>query len=310
MNQKIKWIKFKIKWTVRKTIERVTRKACKYSKVSGKSIIDPENANQLIYDTIMSGKPFACVRYGMAEIGCAIGYDQDRLCGTNILPDKMKVLGPFDEKEEVERWLAMVEEDSKDIDYCAVWFRSMMEDWVYEKYAINADFFHCRALEPYYFERPWSAALKGKKVLVINPFDDLIKEQYAKREQLFENKDILPEFELLTLSSVWFIKKGTNPEFKDWFEAMDYMRKKVHDYNFDVAILGCGPFGFHLAMEIKRMGKQAIVMGGATQILFGIKGKRWDDYPPVRRLYNEFWVRPLDKSKPEGAQILDKGCYW
>ena len=75
----------------------------------------------------------------------------------------------------------------------------------------------------------------------------------------------------------------------------------VYRGNFDVAILGCGPFGFHLAMEIKRMGKQAIVMGGATQILFGIKGKRWDDYPPVRRLYNEFWVRPLDKSKPATA---------
>lgn len=310
MSEKAKWTGYKIRWAWRKLAERITHKACIFSSVGGKKIINEEEGNRIIYEAILSGQPFACVRYGMAEIGCAMGADQDRMFGTDILPEKMKVLGPFDCREDVDRWLALVETDSRDIDYCAVWFRSMMEDWVYNKYAVNASFFNCKALEPYYFDNPWSAALEGKRVLVVNPFDELIRQQYEKRELLFKNRKILPEFQLQVLPSVWFIHKGSNPDFKDWFEAMEYMRQKVHEYEFDVAILGCGPFGFHLAMEIKRMGRQAVVLGGATQILFGIKGKRWDDYPPVSNLYNDAWVRPMENSKPVGAQILDKGCYW
>lgn len=310
MNEKAKFAIYKSRWTLRKLYEKITGKACIYHKISKKRILTPEDANAMIYRALMSEKPFACVRYGMAEIGCAMGMDQDKFYGTNILPTKMKVLGPFEEKAEVARWLSMVEQDSKEIDLCAVWFRSLMEDWVYQKYAVNADFFHCRALEPYYFAHPWSEALAGKKVLVINPFDELIRQQYEKRELLFANKSILPEFTLLTMPSVWYIQKGSNPQFKDWFEAMEYMKSQLKQYEFDVAIIGCGPFGFHLAGEVKRMGKQAVVLGGAVQILFGIKGKRWDDYAPVKCLYNEFWIRPEQNSKPKGAQILDKGCYW
>ena len=33
-------------------------------------------------------------------------------------------------------------------------------------------------------------------------------------------------------------------------------------------------------------------MSGATQLLFGIKGKRWDDHPVISKLYNPAWVRP------------------
>ena len=127
---------------------------------------------------------------------------------------------------------------------------------------------------------------------------------------MFANKSILPEFTLLTMPSVWYIQKGSNPQFKDWFEAMEYMKSQLKQYEFDVAIIGCGPFGFHLAGEVKRMGKQAVVLGGAVQILFGIKGKRWDDIPEISTMYNEHWTRPDEKKAPAGAQILDKKCYW
>ena len=49
-------------------------------------------------------------------------------------------------------------------------------------------------------------------------------------------------------------------------------------------------------------------MSGATQLLFGIKGKRWDDHPIISKLYNDAWVRPEEtlahKEKVEG------GSYW
>ena len=45
--------------------------------------------------------------------------------------------------------------------------------------------------------------------------------------------------------------------------------------DFDTAIIGCGAYGFPLAAKLKAAGKQAFHMGGATQLLFGIKGSRW-----------------------------------
>ena len=48
-------------------------------------------------------------------------------------------------------------------------------------------FTQLRALEPYYYANPWSAALAGKHVLVVHPFADTIRAQYQKRGELFTN---------------------------------------------------------------------------------------------------------------------------
>ena len=83
-------------------------------------------------------------------------------------------------------------------------------------------------LYPFFVERPWTRILKGKKVLVIHPFDNTIKQQYAKRELLFENPDILPEFELITLKAIQTIA-GNKSEFADWFEALAFMERQIEN---------------------------------------------------------------------------------
>ena len=81
-------------------------------------------------------------------------------------------------------------------------------------------------LEPYWAIEPWTRALEGKKVLVIHPFASLIESQYAeKRELLFQDKRVLPSFELKTLQAVQSI--GGESEFKDWFEALDWMKTRM-----------------------------------------------------------------------------------
>ena len=52
------------------------------------------------------------------------------------------------------------------------------------------------------------------------------------------------------------------------------MEERIGKIDFDVALLGCGAYGLPFAASIKRMGKKAVHLGVATQILFGIKGKR------------------------------------
>ena len=153
-------------------------------------------------------------------------------------------------------------------------------------------------------------ALKGKKVLIIHPYANLIEHQYQKREKLFKNPNVLPEFELYTLRAVQTIGNTRDDRFKTWFEALEYMFEEAMKINFDIAILGCGAYGVPLAAKIRQKNRSAIYMGGVTQMLFGIKGSRWDVVPEAASLYNQYWVRPLQENRPEGAEKIEGGCYW
>lgn len=97
-----------------------------------------------------------------------------------------------------------------------------------------------------------------------------------------------------------------NCEFSSWFEALDYMKSQIEAIDFDIAILGCGAYGFPLAAHIKKIGKKAVHVGGSTQLIFGIKGKRWEG----RDFINEHWVSPRPQDRPVGFESVEGGCYW
>ena len=164
-------------------------------------------------------------------------------------------------------------------------------------------------LEPYYHPNPWSEVLANQKVLVIHPFEKSIQKQYANREKLFKDPRILPDFTLLTFKAVQSIARNETG-FSNWFEALDWMCTQIRSLDFDIAIIGAGAYGLPLAAFIKRMGKKAIQLGGATQILFGIRGQRWDRMPFFQQLYNQNWIRPLPEETPANFQKVEGGCYW
>jgi hypothetical protein len=182
---------------------------------------------------------------------------------------------------------------------------------------------HLEALYPFFVDRPWTRALKGKKVLVVHPFEETIKTQYFKRNLLFENAEVLPDFELITLKAVQSAA-GIEAPFKDWFEALKFMEDQISRIDFDICILGCGAYGLPLAAHVKRMGKKSFHIGGGLQLLFGIKGKRWDktakygswyNIPELFEknyctLYNDSWIRPLEIDTPKSANKLDGATYW
>lgn len=86
------------------------------------------------------------------------------------------------------------------------------------------------------------------------------------------------------------------------------MYQEVLKINFEIAIICCGVYGFPLAAKIKDAGRQAIHLGEVTQLLFGIRGKRWDEYLIISKFYNEYWVCPDSSEIPLGAKKVEEGC--
>ena len=165
-------------------------------------------------------------------------------------------------------------------------------------------------LEPYRHATPWSSALEGKKVLVIHPYVESITSQYEKYgDRLFGNRRVLPPFTLSTYRppQAYF---GEIQEAKEWFDHLDRMVADMRTLDFDIAIIGAGPFGMPLAASIKRMGRQAVHLGGATQLLFGIHGNRWSSDPVLMSITNQYWTKPLPSETPQVAQRIEKGAYW
>ena len=130
---------------------------------------------------------------------------------------------------------------------------------------------------------------------------------------MFPGTSILPEFDLRTLTAVQTIAGERDDRFETWFDALEWMEEEALNIDFDVAIIGCGAYGLPLSARLKEAGKQTIHLGGAVQILFGIKGKRWveeDRFQYVRDWFNDSWVFPQEKDIPRRAKEVEGGIYW
>ena len=190
----------------------------------------------------------------------------------------------------------------------------LRQERVYKHYFDNIARCFLLSVEPYRSSNPWTKSLRGKRVLVIHPFEATIRYQYENsRTRLFSNPDVLPEFTLLTIRAVQSIAGNKPKDFANWYEALHFMERQIDVVgDFDVAIIGCGAYGMPLAAYIKRLGKIAIHLGGGVQYLFGIKNKRADndEDATVRNLYNDAWIRPLPIDTPQNIERVEDGCYW
>lgn len=197
------------------------------------------------------------------------------------------------------------------LDGCAVW-RNPGESQILARHSPSARRMELRALDPYFFEEPWSARLAGKRVLVIHPFATSIGSQFARRKMVWQDAPrVLPDFEIELIRAPYGFEQN---EFSDWFQMLRWMEEQMEEaYQrgpFDVALIGCGAAGVPLAVKARHLGAIGIHMGGPLQLLFGIRGRRWDQRPEFHDFYNEHWIRPLPHETPECAPRVDRGGYW
>ena len=176
---------------------------------------------------------------------------------------------------------------------------------VHRTFCPQAKMIHPWALTPFSHEHNWYGALANRKVLVIHQYPATIRAQYEKNVEFHQGQGPLPRFkELITYRPVNSIG-GHCETFPSWPAALQKMMDDISRIDFDVALLGCGVYGVPLSVHIKRMGKIALYTGGATQIAFGIKGKRWDNLG----IYNEHWVRPDPSDAPANMGEIEGGTF-
>lgn len=330
MKEQIKWKFYEKRWEFRdfyfdKILRRhIFEKFFKFEPkiyfYGGKRLHRINKTNDIIKKAILSEQPFMVSRFGNTEIHVINCIIRNRLLGSsneNSLQFKkwfgrLSTLSGFfpERKELAEQFTDLMLNSCKEINLLGMWHRPM-EDYFVRMYMKNAEITYLRWLEPWYCKHPWTEALKGKKVLVIHPFEKSIIKQYEKREKIFPGTEILPAFELKVLKAVQTSAGGIDDRFGDWFDALEYMYKEAIDIDFDVAIIGCGAYGMPLAAKLKKAGKIAIHLGGVTQILFGIKGRRWVESPIDKKIpFNDDWVYPDIDETPKSAGSVENGCYW
>lgn len=294
-----------------RTIKR-TIKAIKFKiDYRGYSVLGASEGNDSIKDLILTSQPAMVARCGATEMRCVEEYLTSGIFTDTIKQEISELSGVFPTTDAfLRRFCEYYVKCVAQSDILALWGVGAECKVVKTRCDSNTKFTQLTALEPYYFEKPWSEALKGKKVLVVHPFDKSIQQQYSKREKLFSNPDVLPEFKsLICIRAVQSIA-GQKTEFDTWFDALDYMKNQIKQADFEVAIIGAGAYGLPLASYVKQLGKIAIQMSGSTQILFGIKGKRWEQIPEVSKMFNKHWVRPTENETPKKSEKVEGGSYW
>lgn len=176
-----------------------------------------------------------------------------------------------------------------------------------------------RSLEPYYVdcENRWSSVLKDEYLCVVTSFADTAAEQVQKGESVVWGKSAGG----LWPKQISFVKTGYAPSLaygragweespESWKEAVEYVVGEVLKTGARVVFIGCGGLGMIIGAQLKAAGKICVVMGGATQVLFGIKGRRWEQHPVISGFWGDSWVWPAEEETPRGAGGVEEGCYW
>lgn len=282
------------------------------------NVWNKERGNGLIAEALMSGKPQAIGKLGSTELQALRNYLRYRHVAnwqekvaiyqhtlyshSGVFPDDPETYARFCDY--------MLLNVLPQITVIGVWFNHK-EATIIKTYAPQAMRVPIASFETYGIsDKRWTTHLAKKRVLVVHPFANSIRQQYEKRRAIWNgNDDILPEFELLQIAAPHY-PALVPPKQAHWFAALEDMCQQMTAMAFDVALIGAGAYSLPLVAHAKKLGKTGIHLGGATQLYFGIIGGRWDQNCNVQALVNKYWIRPLPEDTPARNELIEGGCYW
>jgi hypothetical protein len=289
---------------------------------------------QKICEVIKGSEPFFIGRNGTIELEALFFWLIRRKDGGSVpypsryLETLNRNAGVFPETNEaVDAWCQQYCEALGELNGLAAgWYKPLenIEAAILKFYTSGSEF-RCplRSLEPYYVEPAlqWTRQLAGKRVTVVSSFADSIKKQLEGENfpRIWTNAN---EGLLNPPGITWsYVRTGYAPALalgrcgwpaavNCWQDAVAHVLRAVGETDADVAIIGCGGLGMLIGAELKRQGISAIVLGGATQVLFGLKGTRWATHNVISGFWNDAWVWPSHAETPKGAVLVEGGCYW
>lgn len=225
---------------------------------------------------------------------------------------------PSNSTESMREWSSIYREATKESSiFAAGWYKPFAEEELeYLKVlSPNLDLIPLRSLEPYYIENSWTRVLEHKRVTVVSSFADTMREQIGRIDEIWEGKPILPTAEYSFVRS-YFCPSIANGSCEwpnsvvCWKTAVDYLYNEIIKTSPNIVLIGCGGLAMPLALRLKRAGIITVVLGGAIQILFGIKGSRWEMHSEISDFFNDAWVFPSPGEIPNNAKKIEQSCYW
>lgn len=216
------------------------------------------------------------------------------------------------------RWAQIYQESLGTLDVVSQWqpgmaYEGVLEGQLLAKYsprAFRAGLSFVHLLMP---KAPWLDDLPRLRWLVVSPFPKTIRHQLPRLSGLGvyspscrESLERRAEDTVLVPSPPFAYM--VPPRHRDWFQALEEMKAEMEKAkgSFDIALVGAGAWSLPLVAHAKKVGKKGMHLGGSLQLLFGIKGGRYDGWG----VYNGEWIRPLPKETPENFRRMEKGAYW
>ena len=275
-----------------------------------------EDAQKTIIRQMKTNRPFVLSRLGTTETEIILCFSQPKKF--NISNDKRENINSLSgvfptDNVSLGEFSDIYLNALREVDVLAVRSSAIERGfWEKEKYLLKnlpklPVLLDIGSIDPMLFQYNWTQFLNKKKILIIHPFAKTIIHQLHRLDKI--HKDTFVKFEnckFEILASVQSLGYQGGDDFDCWVSALNFMKDSIKRIDFDIALIGAGAYGLPLAHECKKMGRSAIHLGGSLQLLFGIRGKRWDD----SGLYNEHWINPFPSDTPKGYLNVENGCYW
>jgi hypothetical protein len=283
----------------------------------------------------MATEPFLVGRNGTIEIECLFFYITQRRGSGEPKPYPPRIVDQMQRNAGVfpgtnsalDRWCrSYLESLSWLRGTAAGWYKPLwhLEQSILTTFAPSNCFrTPLRSLEPYYQppEFRWTPHLAGQHVAVVSSFAETISRQVwgehmrdvwtGQQKGLLDLSGVTWEFIRTGYAPVTALGTAGWPEgIKDWEEAVNQVVDKVIRSGAKVALIGCGGLGMIIGARLRERGVSAIVLGGAIQVLFGMKGKRWAAHDVISKFWNDAWVWPAANETPGAANFIESGCYW
>lgn len=209
------------------------------------------------------------------------------------------------------------------MDGVVIWYNDAQEREIVETWAPQAvQLAGLETLDPLRGDCWTRLFTPGMTVAVVTPFAESVTQQVGRLTEVFPDPNISP----------WSsppprfvaVRTGCSPSLDSegaaawptdllrggWRSAVTSIVDQVTASGARAALVGCGALSLPVVAALKERGIIAVHTGGATQLLFGIGGQRWESDTVIQALQTPAWCVPLPVETPKGYKKIEGGCYW